>query len=83
MSQYNTPHSLVELKENIQEIQQQVDAVCQRIGRSPTEVRLLPVTKTLPAERVEQAYQLGFHCFSEYFLYLFKLILPMNRVNSG
>ena len=65
MSQYNTPHSLVELKENIQEIQQQVDAVCQRIGRSPTEVRLLPVTKTLPAERVEQAYQLGFHCFGE------------------
>ena len=46
MSQYNTPHSLVELKENIQEIQQQVDAVCQRIGRSPTEVRLLPVTKS-------------------------------------
>ena len=65
MSQYNTPHSLVELKENIQEIQQQVDAVCQRIGRSPTEVRLLPVTKTLPAERVEQAYQLGFRCFGE------------------
>ena len=57
MSRYNTPHSLVELKENIQEIQQQVDAVCQRIGRSPTEVRLLPVTKTLPAERVEQSYQ--------------------------
>ncbi|MEN8320014.1 YggS family pyridoxal phosphate-dependent enzyme [Acinetobacter junii] len=65
MNQYNTSHSLVELKDNIQEIQQQVDAVCQRIGRSPTEVRLLPVTKTLPAERVEQAYQLGFHCLGE------------------
>ena len=49
LNQYNTPHSLVELQQNIQEIQQQVDAVCQRIGRNPAEVRLLPVTKTLPA----------------------------------
>lgn len=65
MSRYNTPHSLVELQKNIQEIQQQVDAVCQRIGRNPEDVRLLPVTKTLPAERVEQAYQLGFRCFGE------------------
>lgn len=65
MSQYSTPDNLVELQDNFREIQQKVDAVCQRIGRNPAEVRLLPVTKTLPAERVEQAYQLGFRCFGE------------------
>lgn len=65
MNQYSTPNSLAELQQNVEEIQQQVDAICQRIGRNPAEVRLLPVTKTLPAERVEQAYQLGFHCFGE------------------
>ena len=65
MNQYSTPNSLVELQENIREIQQQVNAICQKIGRNPAEVRLLPVTKTLPIERIEQAYQLGFHCFGE------------------
>ncbi len=48
MSQYSTPDNLVELQDNFREIQQKVDAVCQRIGRNPAEVRLLPVTKTLP-----------------------------------
>ncbi len=56
---------LIELHQSFQNVQQQISATCQRIGRSPNEIRLLPVTKTLTAERVEQAYQLGFQCFGE------------------
>lgn len=65
MNPYHTPHNLIELQQNTQEIQQRIDTICKRTGRNPAEIRLLPVTKTLPIERIEQAYQLGFHCFGE------------------
>lgn len=65
MKKFSTPNNLLELQENIQEIRQKIERVCQRVGRSAKDVRLLPVTKTLPVQRVEQAYQLGFASFGE------------------
>lgn len=65
MNPYHTPHNLMELQQNTQEIQQRIDTTCKRTGRNPAEIRLLPVTKTLPFESIEQAYQLGFHCSGE------------------
>lgn len=65
MKQYHMPNSLAELEANFQDIQQQVIAACHRVGRDPEQIRLLPVTKTLPIERIEQACQLGFHYFGE------------------
>ncbi|AOA59752.1 YggS family pyridoxal phosphate-dependent enzyme [Acinetobacter larvae] len=65
MNQYHTPNSLRELQQNIEAIQQHIATICQRVGRDPAQVRLLPVTKTLPAQRVAQAYAAGLSCFGE------------------
>lgn len=40
-------------------LRQQIDAVCARVGRNPTEVSILPVTKTHPAAAVEYAARFG------------------------
>lgn len=65
MKPYHTPNDLVELQTNFQNIQQRIDRICNKLGRDPQQVRLLPVSKTLPISRIEQAYQLGFHSFGE------------------
>ncbi len=65
MKPFITPNSLVELHDNINKVQQKIAEVCQRIGRNSEEIRLLPVTKTLPIEKIEQAFQLGYECFGE------------------
>lgn len=65
MKQYHMPNSVKELAANFQNIQQVINAVCHRIGRDPQTIRLLPVTKTLAVNRIEQAHQLGFSHFGE------------------
>lgn len=65
MDRFNTPSNLIGLQQNFDEVQQHIEAVCRRIGRNPAEIRLLPVTKTLATEKIEQAYQLGFCSFGE------------------
>ena len=47
------------LRENLQCVQQKIAGAAVRAGRDPGDVLLLPVTKTLSAEVVEQAWQLG------------------------
>lgn len=48
-----------EIKQNISTVQQNIAAACVRAGREPSSVRLLPVTKTVPAERLRLAYAAG------------------------
>ncbi|SFP34218.1 hypothetical protein SAMN05216419_100163 [Nitrosomonas cryotolerans] len=56
---------LSEIKNNIAKIQQNMAAACKRVGREPSSVRLLPVTKTVPAERLRIAYAAGCHDMGE------------------
>ncbi len=44
---------------NFNELKQKVDAACDRAGRSPSEVLLLPVTKYAPPIAVEALIELG------------------------
>lgn len=46
-------------------IRARIDAACVRAGRRPDEVRLLPITKTVPAERLREAYAAGCRRFGE------------------
>ncbi|HZW99895.1 MAG TPA: YggS family pyridoxal phosphate-dependent enzyme [Trueperaceae bacterium] len=48
-----------ELAENLRAIQDRIAAACRRVGRDPGEVELLPVSKTVPAERLRLAYVAG------------------------
>ena len=46
-------------------VRERVDAACVAAGRAPSEVSILPVSKTFPAEAVRAAAALGLHRFGE------------------
>lgn len=50
---------------NLAIVRTRIAAACARAHRDPGSVRLLPVTKTLPPERVRQAFAAGLNCFGE------------------
>jgi len=50
---------------NLQDVQQRIAAACLRSGRQPEDVRLLPVTKTVPAHILRFAFAAGISDFGE------------------
>ncbi|HNQ99783.1 MAG TPA: YggS family pyridoxal phosphate-dependent enzyme, partial [Trueperaceae bacterium] len=44
---------------NLDSVRDRIAAACRRVGRDPGEVRLLPVSKTVPEERIRMAYAAG------------------------
>ena len=48
-----------------QAIRERVDAACRSAGREPSEVEILPVSKTFPVELIREAVALGLHRFGE------------------
>jgi pyridoxal phosphate enzyme (YggS family) len=55
----------MDLAENVRRVRERVAAACERVGRDPTSVKLLAVTKTQPPEVVRQAAELGLTLFGE------------------
>ena len=53
------------LKENLKEVENNIDAACKRAGRSKEEVTLIAVSKTKPVEMLEEVYQEGIQHFGE------------------
>lgn len=53
------------LAANLAAIRARVDAACRRVGRDPSEVALLPVSKTKPPEVLRLAYAAGVRTFGE------------------
>ena len=56
---------MIDIKENLATIKQQIFHACQQSNRSTDEVVLLAVSKTKPSHLIEQAYQAGQHEFGE------------------
>lgn len=50
---------------NLKAVQERIAAACHRCGRNPDDVRLLPVTKTVPANVLRFAYAAGIADFGE------------------
>ena len=50
---------------NIERVQERVAAACARSGRPPSDVTLVAVSKTFPAEIVSEVYRLGLRNFGE------------------
>lgn len=50
---------------NLTAVQARIDSACLRAGRDPTEVRLLPVSKTMDEAHLRLAYQAGCRFFGE------------------
>lgn len=53
------------MKENIQNVEQRIQAACDRVGRKRSEVTLIAVSKTKPNEMLEEAYSYGMRYFGE------------------
>lgn len=51
--------------ENIQEVQKRIESACERSGRSPDEITLVAVTKTIDAAIITSAYEYGIRHFGE------------------
>lgn len=56
---------LNDIKNNLATVKQRIVDTCQKIGRDPASVRLLPVTKTVPVERLRLAFAAGCHEMGE------------------
>ena len=55
----NEAQQIAEIKDNLSTVQKNIAAACIRAGRESSSVRLLPVTKTVSAERLRLAYAAG------------------------
>ncbi|HKV00518.1 MAG TPA: hypothetical protein VJQ26_00255, partial [Ktedonobacteraceae bacterium] len=54
-----------QLAANIAHVRSTIAEVAQRAGRSPDEITLVAVSKTMPVELVQMAYNLGVTDFGE------------------
>ena len=52
-------------KANLAHVEARIAAACARAGRDRASVRLLPITKTVPAHVLRLAYAAGIHAFGE------------------
>jgi len=55
----------MEIARNIARVQESIAAAAKKAGRSPQEIALMAVTKTMPPERIRAAYQAGLRLFGE------------------
>lgn len=53
------------IAEQIAQIRGRMDAAARRAGRNPEEISLMAVTKTVPPERIREAYNAGIRIFGE------------------
>jgi PLP dependent protein len=51
--------------ENLARVRARIDEACQRAGRRPEEVKLMPVSKTFGPELIKEAYAAGSRIFGE------------------
>lgn len=51
--------SVAQFRANLDAVQKRIDKACANSNREPSEVRLLPVSKTVPEERIRMAYAAG------------------------
>lgn len=62
---YPTAQTVDDFAHHLQEVRSRIAAAAHRVGRDPSEVRLLPVSKTVPQERLRLAIQAGCHQLGE------------------
>jgi pyridoxal phosphate enzyme (YggS family) len=56
---------MVDVAANLEAVRRRVEAACLRVGRSPSSVRLVAVSKLQPVERIVAAYEAGQRDFGE------------------
>ena len=56
---------MIDVAANLERVRAELDEACSAAGRDPSEVRLLPVSKTHPPELLEAAYAAGVRLLGE------------------
>ena len=64
-SAFPQAETIEQLRQNLAVVRQRIDQACLQAGRDPQEVRLLPVSKTHPAEFLRLAYAAGCRMLGE------------------
>jgi pyridoxal phosphate enzyme (YggS family) len=64
-ARYPTAVTVEDFRTNTAAVRARIDAAARRAGREPAEVRLLPVSKTVPTERVRVAIASGLRLLGE------------------
>src|SRR5215469_9245519 len=53
------------IAENIARVRKQIDDAARRAAKNPDQITLMAVTKTVPPQRIREAYAAGIRCFGE------------------
>lgn len=56
---------MTNVKENLQKVEEKIQAACDRAGRDRSSLELIAVSKTKPAERIREAMDSGIKVFGE------------------
>lgn len=56
---------VADIRHRLESVRSRIDAACERVGRSPSDVRLIGVTKTFPLDVVRAAIEAGLTDFGE------------------
>ncbi|MDA3147265.1 YggS family pyridoxal phosphate-dependent enzyme [Leucobacter sp. UCMA 4100] len=62
---FPTATSVAEFERNIHDVREKIDTAARSVDRDPADVRLLPVSKTVPEDRVRLAVAAGCHQLGE------------------
>ncbi|MCZ2153722.1 MAG: YggS family pyridoxal phosphate-dependent enzyme [Bryobacterales bacterium] len=71
------------LKQRLSDVERRIDAALARSGRKREEITLIAVTKTFPAETIENAWQAGLRDFGENYVQEFEEKFPHVRSLDG
>lgn len=53
------------IRENLEQVRKNIEEACREVGRDPSEVTLIAVSKTKPVPLLREAYDAGARCFGE------------------
>lgn len=56
---------MIDIRKNLQYVEHQIQAACDRSGRNRSEVTLIAVSKTKPVSMIQEAYDAGIRDFGE------------------
>ena len=62
---YPTARTVADVRRNVESVRARIAAAAERSGRAASDVRLLPVSKTVPEERIRLAVEAGCRQFGE------------------
>lgn len=64
-AEVNPQNSIPDVVHNANEVMNRIRTAAEQVGRSPEEVQLVAVSKTKPAEAIQQLYDAGYRNFGE------------------